>query len=1267
MEFRVLGPLEAVVHGKPVALTRQKSRALLAYLLLHANEIVSTDRLIDVLWGESPPKTATASLQNTVSRLRRELGRDAIRSRPPGYVLELDPESLDLARFGRLVEEARDADMAERAEKLREALALWRGPALADLAFEPFAQSEIARLEELRLAAVEDRIDAELALGRNGSLVSELEELVGQNPLRERLRRQLMLVLYRVGRQADALAAYRDARRMLDEELGLEPSDELQRLERAILVHDPALAPPAPPPADLLAAAPTAVPEARKTVTVLFADVTGSTGLGDTLDPEALRAVLSGFYAEMGAVIGLHGGTVEKFAGDEVMAAFGVPVAHEDDALRAVRAAVEMQRALEALNESLERDRGVRLEMRTGINTGEVVAGEAAAGGSFVTGIAVTVGKRLEEAAPVGEILLGPATFELVRDAVEAEPLGPLELRGKAEPVETYRLVSLVEGAPAIARRLTAPMVGRDDELARLRAELVAARSGKRCRVAVVLGEAGIGKTRLVRELAASAREEAAVLVGRCVSYGEGATYLPVAEIVRQAGADSEEKIAALLAGEEDAELIARRVAELVGMAEGSSSVGDAFWAVRRFLEKLARVQPLVVVLDDVHWAEPTLLDLVEYVGEWSSEAPILLVCVARPDLLERRGLAAGWTPILLGPLPADDAATLADNLSDGEGLDENARARVVQIAEGNPLYAEQLLAYASEQGGMDVLEAVPPSVEALLAARLDRLDRDERAVLQRAAVVGREFWRGAVLDLSPSAEAASVERHLMALVRKGLVRPGRSTLAREDAFRFHHVLIRDVAYGGIPKEERAGLHERHADWLERREAGPDEIVGYHLEQAYRHRSELATPDRAARRVAEDAAERLGAAGIRAQMRVDARAAVNLFGRAAELLPERDLRRLTHLWELGIALKGLGEYDRAAAVLHDLGRLAADAGDRSLVLRAQIESAWPGILRGERDPDEILIVLDEAIPLFEQRDDDRALGRAWYLVAAVHGRLRCEHAESEKASERALAHQRRTGFSTAGSLSMLAADAYYGPTPVPEAIARCEQLLEEAADDRAAQASIRLWLACLDATQLEFVSAREGVGVARQLFEEFGPGALARDWTVAAAEIEMMADDPDAAVALLRAAVAALEQTGDRAWLATLGAALGDALYAQSRFEEARVAAQQASESAPPYDYVAGTLWRRVLGKALARAGRAAEGERLAQEAVALADRGDELSAQAKALLDLAEVMRVTDPRSEAAADAGQRALSLLEAKENVVEAKRARALLKAKNTAAPV
>ena len=541
MEFRILGPLEVVDGGGPLALQRHKSRGLLAYLVLHPNEVVSTDRLVDALWGEEAPPTAIASLHNSVSRLRKALGADVLVSQPPGYVLRVRPEQVDWIRFERLVDEARQADARERAEKLRAALALWRGPPLADLAFEPFAQADIGRLEATRLAALEDRIDADLALGRHGALVAELEALVAEHPLRERLRGQLMLALYRSGRQVDALAAYRDARRLLHEEQGLEPGEDLQRLERAILVHDAALAPPARPAAPVPEPprpeppAPTVTPASRKVVTVLFADVISSTALGDSLDPEALRDVMSSFFEEMRAAIERHGGTVEKFAGDSVMAVFGVPVAHEDDALRAARAAVEMRDALSALNDVLERDRGVRLDLRTGINTGEVVAGDASSRQTFVTGDAVNVAKRLEEGAAPGEIVLGPATFARVRNAVDAEPVAPLDLRGKPQPLAAHRLLRVLEGAPPFARRLDAPLVGREGELARLRGEFERARDERRCVLVTVLGDAGIGKTRLVNELASSLREEARMLVGRCTAYGDGATYLPLTEVVRRA------------------------------------------------------------------------------------------------------------------------------------------------------------------------------------------------------------------------------------------------------------------------------------------------------------------------------------------------------------------------------------------------------------------------------------------------------------------------------------------------------------------------------------------------------------------------------------------------------------------------------------------------------------------------------------------------------------------------------------------------------------
>jgi class 3 adenylate cyclase len=428
LEFRILGPLEVRDGDRPIQLGGRNRRALVAILALHANELVSTERLIDDLYGETPPKTATQSLHNAVSQLRRLLGREVVETHPAGYVLRVEPDALDLTRFESLVTRAREKTGRERAELLREALALWRGDPLADFADEQFAQTEIRRLEEARLAAVEERIDADLALARHADVVGELEALVAHNPLRERLRRQLMLALYRSGRQADSLAAYQDARRTLVDELGLEPSEELQELERAILRQDAALrvAPPEPPPAPH-------APGRRKTVTVLFCDLVESTALGEQLDPEVLHGVLSRYFEAMLAVLERHGGTVEKFIGDAIAAVFGVPVVHEDDALRAVRAAVEMRAALETLNEDLERELGVRLRAHTGVNTGEVFTG-ASATGSLAAGDPGNVAARLQEAARAGEIVIGDSTYQLVRDTVDAEPLEPLTVKGKRRP-----------------------------------------------------------------------------------------------------------------------------------------------------------------------------------------------------------------------------------------------------------------------------------------------------------------------------------------------------------------------------------------------------------------------------------------------------------------------------------------------------------------------------------------------------------------------------------------------------------------------------------------------------------------------------------------------------------------------------------------------------------------------------------------------------------------------------------------------------------------
>ena len=790
MEFRILGPLEVRVGAGVTPLPRRRERALLAALLLRPGEVVSTDRLVEAIWGESPPRTVVGSLQNAVSELRKALGPDVVETRSPGYVLVVDPETIDAVRFERAVQRAAGLSPTERAEALAGALALWRGPALADLSDEPFARNEAARLDELRLAATEERIAVDLELGRGADLVAEIEAHVVANPLRERLRGQLMLALYRSGRQADALEAYQDARSALVDGLGIDPSPALQELERRILRQDPTLlASEAGPTAatPVVGEVPT-----RKTITVLAA------ALDDVseIDPEPLRARIDRFLAAVGEVAGRHGGTLDRFLGAEAVVVFGVPRVHEDDALRAARAAVELREALIAEGDAA----------RVGIATGEALVGTA---DMPVVGDVVAIAAALRDAASRGAILATEATYTLARDAVVAgEPL-TVGSRGLAA-----RNVEAAQGAHGRARRLDTPFVGREAELAELREALGRATAEDRCVAITVLGDAGIGKTRLAEELAASL-VRGNVLTARCAPYGEGASFLPVLDLVHgAAGRLTEGAVAQLLPPGEDGRLAAR---QLAGLADPAATVprGEAFWAVRMLLESVARDDPLVVVLDDVHWAEPALLDLVEYLVERVCAA-VVLVCLARPELLDERpgwaGAASGVALVRLGALADEDARTLLDSIGEGEA-DARLRRRIVERAAGNALHLEQLVACIADEGDDTGLESVPPTIEAVLASRIDGLSPDVRDTLQRAAVAGRELTRGIVVALAEP--DAPVDAALLELTRRGLLHPEPAD-GPDDAYSIHHVLLRDVAYASLPKAVRAVLHERAAAWLDR-------------------------------------------------------------------------------------------------------------------------------------------------------------------------------------------------------------------------------------------------------------------------------------------------------------------------------------------------------------------------------------------------------------------------------------------------------------------
>src|SRR5438105_14115871 len=427
MEFRMLGPLEVRDRGRVLPLGGGKQRGLLGVLLLHPNEAVSSERLVDELWGTRPPARAGKLVQGYVSGLRKLLGPDRLEPRPPGYLVRLDANELDLREFERLAADARAEQEPRRAAaRWREALGLWRGPALADLRFEGFAGREAERLNELRLAALLERIEADLAVGRHAELVGELEALVAEHPLQERLRGRRMLALYRSGRQAEALEAYRATRNLLAEELGLEPSQELQRLERLVLTHDTELDPPrlevpAEPPAEPPTPVPAERPErVRRMVTVVFAELAGSTGLGERLDPESLHDMLARYSATCAELLERHGGTVERFAGDAVVAVFGFPNLHEDDAWRAICAAAEVRDAVGDLG----------FELHVGVTTGEVFVGSGARE-AFTSGDALNVAAGLAHAAAEREILLGEQTRQLVDAAVLAEELEPLAVEGR--------------------------------------------------------------------------------------------------------------------------------------------------------------------------------------------------------------------------------------------------------------------------------------------------------------------------------------------------------------------------------------------------------------------------------------------------------------------------------------------------------------------------------------------------------------------------------------------------------------------------------------------------------------------------------------------------------------------------------------------------------------------------------------------------------------------------------------------------------------------
>jgi class 3 adenylate cyclase len=679
----------------------------------------------------------------------------------------------------------------------------------------------------------------------------------------------------------------------------------------------------------------------RKVVTIVFCDLCDSTALAERLDPETFRRVLARYFGSMRAAIERHEGAVEKFIGDAVMAVFGVPAMREDDALRAVRGAAAMRRSLADLNEELDRDFGVTLAARTGVNTGEVIAGHRSRRHGFISGDSVNVAARLEQAAAPGEIIIGEQTLALVRHAVTVEPLPPLELKGKSRRVPAFRLVDVDVATDAGGTGLFAPLVGREDELRHLHAAFDRALDRPGCELVTIVGPAGIGKSRLVREFTDSVRERAAVAAGRCLSYGDGLTFWPLREVVTALGADAggdssgdaRAGLMRLLEDGDEPEMVVDRVSGVLGWSEPGGDPPAAFRAVRELLAAAAVERPVVIVLEDIQWAEPIFLDLIEHLAGTLEDVPVLIVALAREDLLEARPRFGGDAPRLVLPaLGSDDSKRLVQHLLGDDAVAAELAERVFARGQGNPLFVAELVRMLVEDGLLErsdagvsavrsSLFALPPTIHALLAARMDRLETAERAAAEAGAVIGRSFSAGALLELMDGADRATVDAHLDTLVRKQLIEPDGGRQAGDPTFSFTHVLVRDVAYQGILKSRRADLHVRYADWLERtageRAGEDDEMLGYHLERAHRYRSELGALDAPGRELGARAARYLSASGGRALARGDARTAVGLLERAVSLLDTDDPAWHELTINLSIALVEAGQLTRGDALLRD--------------------------------------------------------------------------------------------------------------------------------------------------------------------------------------------------------------------------------------------------------------------------------------------------------------------------------------------------------------
>jgi class 3 adenylate cyclase/tetratricopeptide (TPR) repeat protein len=1018
---------------------------------------------------------------------------------------------------------------------------------------------------------------------------------------------------------------------------------------------------------------------ARKTVTILFCDLVGSTALGERLDAESLREVMDRYFTVMRSVVEDHGGIVEKFIGDAIMAIFGLPRSHEDDPLRAVRAAAEMRGKLGLLNIQLNQAWGVALANRTGINTGEVVVGDPASGQRLASGDAINVAARLEQASGPDGILIADATYRLVKEAVVAEEIEPLNLKGKAHQARAFKLSHVLSDRGPLVRGFDGPYVGREVEMSILENAFERAVGGSDCEIVTVIGEAGLGKSRLIREMATRLTNRARILQGRCLSYGEGITFWTVAEVVKQAAgiadddplAQAREKLASLMPfGAPDA--ITERLSAVIGLTSESFAVEESYWAVRKAFEALAQSEPLAIVFEDVHWGEPAFLDFVRQLAESKSNAAILVLCAARPELLEGHPewtTGRNHTAVELTALSPAESDGLITNVGGGRNLPTETRTAIVRVARGNPLFVEQIASMLIEDADVRPQDEfgltssasptirIPSTLTGLLSARLDRLTQGERSVLGAASIIGEVFYTGALEAMCDRQLHPRIQELLISLTSKKLIRREPSTFLEEEAFAFHHALIRDAAYHEMLKGTRAELHQIFASWLERNVADRiveyEEVLGFHLEQAFSLRYELAPMDERTHALRLRAARLLASAGYRAVSRSDNRASAVLLGRAQKLFDD-DPEGLQLLPDLGSVLWETGDLAGAEAAFGRAIEEGTASGSRGVVARAvgaRSIMATSGVAKARGE-------VEATIPILTELDDKLGLARAWNKLGTLSfwaGRL----SETESACRQSIAYGRAAGNRQIvnACLIMFMASAVYGPTPVDDALERLRELLDAAPGELAVEAFVLGGVAQLLAMQGEFEEARKASFQSRIMLEDLGFSVFAAATSQEDGHIEMLAGDATQAETELRKGYDALAEMGEVGFRCTIAAQLANALCAQGRWDEASQFAEFVEVTAAVDDVTAQIEWRGARAKILAHSGAFEEAERLAREAVDMAARTEYLISHGDAVFDLGGVL-ASSHKIDDAVRVFRDALGLFEQKGNVVSAGRARASL---------